>query len=153
MYIKKIRNCSVCDTPLGGNASKYCSRTCELKGRYKKQKNEPWYRLCVKASRKARKHKLRGLSHTLTAMQYADTLAHFDNKCAYCETPLEAGHHQDHCVPASKGGGYDKNNIVPSCPNCNQRREKGAKDALDWLVSKEHGLVKFVEVSQYLESQ
>ncbi len=64
----------------------------------------------------------RALPHDLTEAQYADTLAYYNNACAYCGIPQsDLGYrlHREHIVPESCGGGYTKNNIVPSCKPCN----------------------------------
>jgi 5-methylcytosine-specific restriction endonuclease McrA len=88
------------------------------------------------------------LPATFTPSQWKKALAYFDNSCAYCGTKLTKVH-QEHFIPLSKGGGYTRDNIVPSCPKCNLR--KGNRNPLDWLAKQVHGLVAYVRVMQYLE--
>ena len=46
---------------------------------------------------------------------------HFNNSCAYCGEVGEVLH-QEHLVPVVSGGGYTRNNIIPSCPRCNNSK-------------------------------
>jgi 5-methylcytosine-specific restriction endonuclease McrA len=95
--------------------------------------------------RRARKA---ALPSTFTAKQWKVAKAYFDNQCAYCDKPLKRVH-QEHFIPLSKGGGYTRRNIVPSCPSCNL--SKNNHDPLDWLIMRPNGLVVYVRVTQYLE--
>ena len=88
------------------------------------------------------------LPATFTPKQWKQALAYFDHKCAYCGKPLSKAH-QEHFIPLSKGGGYTKRNIVPSCPKCNL--SKSNKNPLDWLMMKTKGLVAYVKVMKYLD--
>jgi 5-methylcytosine-specific restriction endonuclease McrA len=88
------------------------------------------------------------LPATFTVEQWKRALAYFENTCAYCGEELTKVH-QEHFVPLSKGGGYTRDNIVPSCPRCNMR--KNNRNPLDWLVKQVHGLVAYVRIMQYLE--
>jgi 5-methylcytosine-specific restriction endonuclease McrA len=60
-----------------------------------------------------------GLTTTLTLSEWENTLKLFDNKCVYCGKPWEQ---MDHIIPKCIGGGYTKENIVPSCKKCNQSK-------------------------------
>ena len=88
------------------------------------------------------------LPATFTPKQWKQALAYFDHKCAYCGKPLSKAH-QEHFIPLSKGGGYTKRNIVPSCPKCNLSKHN--HNPLDWLVMKSKGLVVYVKVMKYLD--
>ncbi len=58
---------------------------------------------------------------TLTAAQWAETLALFDHRCAYClrnDLPMT----QDHVIPVSKGGDHTQENVVPACKPCNSKK-------------------------------
>ena len=91
--------------------------------------------------------RIRGLPHTLTAAEWRRTLDHFVYRCAYCGKecdPLQ----QDHFIPVAKGGSYTKDNIIPACSTCNNG--KNASAPLEWLVMQDHGLVKYVMITQYL---
>jgi hypothetical protein len=73
---------------------------------------------------KKNKHKRREMEmatvRDFTLEQWEKCIAFFDQQCAYCgkETKLE----QDHVIPVTKGGGYTKINIVPSCRPCNNSK-------------------------------
>jgi hypothetical protein len=90
----------------------------------------------------------RSLPHTLTPAEWRDTLAYYDNKCVYCGETYDTLH-QEHFIPAAKGGGYTKDNIIPACFGCNV--DKSDINPLDWLVMQDNGLVKYSEISSYLE--
>jgi 5-methylcytosine-specific restriction endonuclease McrA len=66
-----------------------------------------------------------------TAAQWAEVLEDFNHRCAYCLNP-DADLQVEHIQPLSKGGIHAKENIVPACPPCNQR--KGSKTLLDSLA-------------------
>lgn len=90
-----------------------------------------------------------GVDATLTLADWRKALAYFDNKWAYCGELLDIVH-QEHFIPLSKGGGYTKNNIVPACKTCNQKKRN--LNPLDWLVMQAHGLVAYVRVKNFLET-
>lgn len=69
--------------------------------------------------------KMKELPHTLTAQEWEDIKAEFNYSCAYCgKTWLELDHSlfREHVLPVSRGGGYTKDNIVPSCRVCNSTK-------------------------------
>jgi 5-methylcytosine-specific restriction endonuclease McrA len=53
----------------------------------------------------------------------------FGRKCAYCRSG--AYEHIDHAVPLSCGGEHVLGNLLPSCSNCNMR--KNARDPWEWF--------------------
>lgn len=61
---------------------------------------------------------MRNLATTLTLEQWDECLIYFNYSCAYCgksDCTLE----QDHIIPVTLGGGYERQNIVPACRTCN----------------------------------
>lgn len=63
---------------------------------------------------------------------YRDKIANEqDGWCMYCGEPLDLSFHIDHVMPISKGGSNQRENLVASCPNCNQ--VKHAKYPSDFL--------------------
>ena len=56
------------------------------------------------------------LQATLTEDEWAATVAHFIDRCAFCVGPW---HVVTHLVPIELGGGTVKNNCVPACTWCN----------------------------------
>lgn len=69
----------------------------------------------------------RGLIGDITATEWRETLAWFDYRCAYCNTPA-ALLELEHVVPVERGGHSVVANCVPSCRSCNRR--KGTDDPL-----------------------
>jgi 5-methylcytosine-specific restriction endonuclease McrA len=59
------------------------------------------------------------LPATLTEVQWAATLAHFADECAYCGGVWYV---VEHVWPLEQGGGTAWNNCVPSCYGCNARK-------------------------------
>lgn len=68
------------------------------------------------------------LAH-MTITQWDNTLAHFNNTCAYCGVG-DKTLHQEHFIPMRTGGEFNTQNIVPSCQHCNS--SKGNKDFFEW---------------------
>lgn len=87
----------------------------------------------IKYNRRRSAKKL--LPTTLTAQQWIDCLAIFENKCAYCGGSPEVLH-QEHVIAQKHGGGYVKENIVPACLCCNS--SKGTKPMISWYVRRKY---------------
>ena len=76
----------------------------------------------------------RGTKFLYTLDLWKDTLEYFDNRCAYCGVNgvrLE----KEHVIPVSSGGGFTKNNVVPSCRKCNM--SKFTKEFNEWYITHE----------------
>lgn len=43
-------------------------------------------------------------------------------RCAHCGRETKRGRTVDHYIPKSRGGGYDRRNLVPLCSACNRAR-------------------------------
>ncbi len=71
-----------------------------------------------------------GCKSTLTAEEWLENLETFNWRCAYCHGPLSPPT-MDHVIPLVQGGEHTKENVVPSCLSCNQR--KGHKNLLQYL--------------------
>lgn len=79
----------------------------------------------------------RKLPHTLTTEEWLEIKNKFNNSCAYCGLS-EIEHieiykqvlHQDHFIALTNGGGYEFDNIIPSCASCNA--SKGNKEFFEW---------------------
>lgn len=147
-----IKVCTICGKDMVvRNGQKRCPdcRSGHRKIKYQEEKETKKYRANVKMSKRRRKSRTRNLPATLTAAEWSATLEHFEHKCAYCGEELDNPHHE-HFVPAYRGGGYSKENIIPACPKCNMQKHN--KMPLDWLVMKEHGLLVYAKIKAYLSA-
>lgn len=84
-----------------------------------------------------------------TKEQWKECLETFDNQCAYCGVET-SDMCQDHFVPLSKGGGYTKSNIVPSCRSCNSKKhnilfEDWYPRHPDYLVERELAVLDYLK--------
>lgn len=85
--------------------------------------------LPVEVNQLLQKHpRKRSLPHTLTYEQWQETLAHFNNSCAYCGSTEKMT--LEHFVPKNKHGNCTKNNMLPACNRCNCH--KGSSDFDVW---------------------
>lgn len=85
---------------------------------------------------------------SLTTEEWEMAKLEFGNGCAYCGKQMKL--EQDHFVPLSDGGGYTKENIIPSCKRCNCSKHANAFS--DWYPSqpfyrkeREEHIVKYIE--------
>lgn len=72
--------------------------------------------------KRRRRARVQGLPDTLTVAQWHAILEAHNHACVYCGVTGIA-FHREHKIPASKGGGYTAENIVPACPTCNLRKK------------------------------
>jgi len=77
------------------------------------------------ANNEKRRTMAKNLPSTLTLEEWQETLETFNHKCVYCGEDWE---HRDHFIPLSKGGGWTKENIVPACQVCNNRKKAKSPD-------------------------
>lgn len=90
-----------------------------------------------------RRAKLKQLPHNLKLEEWLDIKHVFNNSCAYCgmtekEHEKHYGEklHQEHFIPLTKGGGYEKGNIIPSCRSCNC--SKNNTNFIEWYKNYKH---------------
>lgn len=88
--------------------------------------NPERHRLHVRI-RRARRLKAEG-SHTAEDIQRQYQAQ--KGKCYYCQCKVGDNYHVDHVIPLARGGSNSPENLVISCPNCNQ--SKGAKLPSEW---------------------
>lgn len=75
----------------------------------------------------------RKLLSTLTQKEWKDILEKHDHRCAYCNRQMQRLT-KDHVLPASRGGGYTAENIVPACGSCNSRKhDKTPEEFIEYL--------------------
>ena len=99
----------------------------------------------IKQRRHSRK---KALPATLTLEEWTRIRGAFGQRCAYCGQ--DAKLQQEHFIPLSKGGAYDKTNILPSCRWCNTSK----KDKLfeDWYPkSKRYDRFREEKIVKYME--
>lgn len=70
---------------------------------------------------KRRRFRKKNLESTLTSKEWQKILDDHFHCCHYCGKKSD-DLHQEHKIPVSKGGGYTKENIIPSCPDCNHAK-------------------------------
>lgn len=90
------------------------------------QKAHPNQRDDYKRAYRSRK---KSLPSTLTDLEWQRILESFHYLCAYCGSDGDLV--KEHWLPASKGGGYTAENIVPACTACNS--SKGSKTGEQFL--------------------
>ncbi len=80
--------------------------------------------------------------------EWNQTKKRFNNECVYCgkQTKLT----QDHFWPLSRGGGYTKFNIIPSCQSCNSSKHN--KPFEEWYPTHEsYSPEREAKIYQYFE--
>lgn len=102
-----FRNCKWCEEPFPVSVKRkvYCGRQCafDCTGHH---------------NSKIRIAALAATPNPLTKREWRDLIAYFGGRCAYCHEPTVKPV-KDHVVPVSKGGLFNKENIVPACRPCN----------------------------------
>lgn len=100
-------------------------------------------------SSQKRKSRQKGLPVQFSKADWEKSLEFFEYKCAYCgkqENQLQ----KEHVIPTVKGGGYIKNNIVPSCLKCNY--SKHTHDLEYWYPNyKWFDENKYKRIKKYIE--
>ena len=82
------------------------------------------------AARHRRRARMLGAGPGLTSAEWAEVLAEFDYRCAYCHKSSDALE-LEHMVPLVQGGSNARRNVVPACGDCN--RQKGVLNAFEFL--------------------
>lgn len=67
---------------------------------------------------------LRGAKGTHTLADERRQYAAQSGLCWWCAQPVGSIYHVDHVIPIARGGGNGPDNLVISCPHCNQSRGK-----------------------------
>ena len=95
--------------------NKYYKENPEIKRKWRRENRDK-----INIIGERRRSRERNLPSTFTEEQWKETKIYFNNTCAYCgkELPLA----QEHIIPVVKGGGYIKENIIPSCKSCNSSK-------------------------------
>lgn len=151
-----VKNCEHCGKET--TRRRYCSLECwnearkikvrQAKNRYlATARGKEQRKTHNKVQNQKRRARLANSERDFTVKDWKSALAYFGHKCAYCGTPLSEAH-QDHFVPLSKGGGYTRKNIIPTCPSCNGK--KSDLNPIDWLISLPNALIAYARIVTYL---
>ena len=97
-----------------------------------------------------------GLPARLTEAEWERTLAHFDNRCAYCGE--SDWYVVEHVMPLDLGGGTTVWNCVPACYGCNSNKKSRTMAVL--LAPYERGEISYrfsrkrlLAIQQWLDQQ
>jgi 5-methylcytosine-specific restriction endonuclease McrA len=101
--------------------SDHKERINQLSAKWKKTEKGKASEQRYKSKRRTRESEV---PNTLTFGEWLDILEKYNYKCAYCGNQLGNGNppERDHKIPVSRGGNNTKDNIVPSCRNCNSKK-------------------------------
>lgn len=93
------------------------------------ERSRNWYKTeegkaCRQRTNFKRRARKRNIINTLTSQEWLDILEKHNYKCVYCgcEFDEETLPTRDHIIPISKGGHNTKENVVPACQNCNNKK-------------------------------
>ena len=100
----------------------FCSRECQL-SEYSGDGNPNYKHGYAKLSGYYKAMRL-DLEHTLTWFEWEETKKVFSYRCAYCGKKETENNklEMEHIIPASRGGGFTKENIIPACRKCNMKK-------------------------------
>lgn len=157
--VRKAHFCIVCGVDISERyRAKYCDECRREKenqyaatySKKARQNKSSTYVENKRVARVVRRGRKKGTFSSLTAKQWSRILDDHNGKCVYCGEFL-AVPEREHFLPLALGGETTQANILPSCKQCNTK--KSSKHPLDWLVTRPHGLVRFAELSSYLDSK
>jgi len=105
-------------------------------------------RWASRAKRLNRRAELCKATGTVTAKELQLIISYYESRCAYCEIELDfekASNGKDkfaatfdHVKPLGRGGTGFKDNLVPACLECNNKRSKWPDSALGVPAPKKH---------------
>jgi hypothetical protein len=86
----------------------------------------------IRHKNRLRKALVRGANvKTITVEAWEEQISYFNTYCAYCLKFMDIIT-MDHMTPITRGGLHDIDNVVPSCKQCNPK--KNNKNLLEWLM-------------------
>lgn len=86
--------------------------------------------------RQRRKARHANVERTLSGDDWKQILKEHNYACHYCGKK-GSNLHQEHKIPLIRGGGYTRENIVPSCPECNSRKHTRTEEEFLQLLKSE----------------
>jgi 5-methylcytosine-specific restriction endonuclease McrA len=81
----------------------------------------------------------------LLLSEWAETLRHYNWRCAFCKGPFES---LDHFIPVSRGGASWVGNVVPSCLRCQTAKGNLLREEVDFIPRNRMDMI-----ARYLERQ
>lgn len=115
--------------------------------KWREKNREKWREQKRKDEQTRRARKVKA-ADGFTEDDWKTVLKYFNHSCAYCGKTIDSLT-QDHFIPVAKGGGYVKENIIPSCMHCNQ--SKGDKDFEEWYPTYAYFSIKRAnKIMQYI---
>lgn len=115
-----------------------------LKRKWYEENKELFRVYCVRYQ-----HKKRELPYDFTNSDWKQALDFFGYSCAYCGEFSET-FHKEHIIPVSKGGGFVRSNIIPSCASCNLSKHNN--DFEDWYKNKDfYSVERELKIKKYIE--
>lgn len=106
-----------------------CCKECEREINKKYRQTSDIYKKCHRIAEQRRRKRNTG---NFSRNDWEDCLKYFSNECAYCGSKHDIT--QDHVVPVSNSGKYEKYNIIPACRKCNSM--KCNSEMLTWFRNK-----------------
>ena len=103
----------------------------KAKPEYYRNKNIKWRKEHPDKMKEYREKRLKHKKHNITKSEWIACKNYFDNKCAYCELPIEKhlilrnykwqqyDLHKEHAIDDGKN---DLRNCIPSCQSCNSSK-------------------------------
>lgn len=126
------------DIPEGLWFCSSCEQTLPLNGRHFYERDGRGFEIHCKPCSTQRRNQARRGTDDLSGKEWRIIKSLWLDggivECAYCGDPTTAPE-RDHVVPLSEGGETVAENIVPACPECNQR--KGDRHVSDWFRSED----------------
>jgi len=75
-----------------------------------------------RAKSSARRARMRLTEKPHTAQDISAQLIRQNRLCYWCSQPVPPNYHVDHVIPVARGGSNAADNIVITCPHCNQTK-------------------------------
>lgn len=102
-----------------------------------KERQAEWKRnhrdVCRMTENKRRARQRMAEVNDLTEGQWAERVAEFNGRCAYCLKPMDVVT-IDHMTPLCKGGNHTLSNVVPCCKSCNSKKRD--KTLLEFIAGR-----------------
>lgn len=155
----RVSYCKDCEEIYKKEKSQYDKKYLQENKEHRKQYYILWKRNGGNEIRKlnelARRSKKKNLLSDLTVEQWNKILEYFNHSCAYCGMTEEEHKqkyneslHQEHIIPMSQNGVFSDFNIIPSCKECNSKKNK--MDLENYLYHNEKFTIdRYIKIIDY----